>query len=78
MTGGRHRINQRDDRRLNAPIYHTVIVRMRFHELIIAYVTRSTAEGKSKCEIIRCSNVSSSGSSTTSLRSTPRTSKISS
>jgi hypothetical protein len=31
-----------------------VIVRMKFHEPTIAYVSRRTAEGKSKRDIIRC------------------------
>lgn len=39
---------------MNAAIYRTVIVRMRFHEPTIAYVARRTAEGKTKREIIRC------------------------
>jgi hypothetical protein len=42
-----------------------VIVRMRFHQPTIDYVTRRTAEGKSKAEIIRCVNGSSPASSTT-------------
>ncbi|MGP9846397.1 transposase, partial [Brachybacterium sp. 107] len=54
MTSGRHRINHGGHRQLNAAIYRTVIVRMRFHEPTIAYVARRTAEGKSKRDIIRC------------------------
>ncbi|GHH55863.1 IS110 family transposase [Streptomyces candidus] len=54
MTSGRHRINHGGHRQLNAAIYRTVIVRMRFHQPTIAYVTRRTAEGKTKREIIRC------------------------
>lgn len=54
MNSGRHRINRGGHRQLNAAIYRTVIVRMRFHEPTIAYVARRTAEGKSKREIIRC------------------------
>ncbi|MGN6037284.1 transposase [Brevibacterium casei] len=54
MTSGKHRINYAGHRQLNAAIYRTVIVRMRFHEPIIAYVARRTAEGKSKPDIIRC------------------------
>jgi len=54
MTSGRHRINHRGHRQLNAAIYRTVIVRMRFHEPTLAYVQRRTAEGLSKREIIRC------------------------
>jgi len=54
MTTGKHRINRGGHRQLNAAIYRTVIVRMRFHEPTIAYVNRRTAEGKSKRDIIRC------------------------
>ncbi|WP_406491652.1 IS110 family transposase [Streptomyces sp. NBC_00846] len=54
MTSGRHRINHGGHRQLNAAIYRTVIVRMRFHQPTIDYVTRRTAEGKTKREIIRC------------------------
>ena len=54
MTSGRHRINHGGHRQLNAAIYRTVIVRMRFHQPTIEYVTRRTAEGLSKRDIIRC------------------------
>jgi len=54
MTSGRHRINHGGYRQLNAAIYRTVIVRMRFHQPTIDYVTRRTAEGLSKRDIIRC------------------------
>lgn len=54
QTTGRYRINYGGHRQLNAAIYRTVIVRMRFHEPTIAYVARRTAEGKSKRDIIRC------------------------
>lgn len=54
MTSGKHRINHGGHRQLNAAIYRTVIVRMRFHEPTIAYVARRTAEGRSKRDIIRC------------------------
>lgn len=54
MTSGKHRINHGGHRQLNAAIYRTVIVRMRFHEPTIAYVARRTTEGKSKRDIIRC------------------------
>jgi len=54
MSTGRHRINHGGHRQLNAAIYRTVIVRMRFHEPTITYVARRTAEGKSKRDIIRC------------------------
>lgn len=54
VTSGRHRINHGGHRQLNAAIYRTVIVRMQHHEPTIAYVTRRTAEGLSKRDIIRC------------------------
>ena len=54
MTSGRHRINRGGHRQLNAAIYRTVIVRMRFHQPTIDYVIRRTAEGLSKRDIIRC------------------------
>ena len=54
MTSGKHRVNHGGHRQLNAAIYRTVIVRMRFHEPTIAYVARRTAEGRSKRDIIRC------------------------
>ena len=54
MTAGRQRINHGGHRQLNAAIYRTVIVRMRFHQPTIDYVTRRTAEGLSKRDIIRC------------------------
>ncbi|MFE6365939.1 IS110 family transposase [Streptomyces sp. NPDC057806] len=54
MSSGRHRINHGGHRQLNAAIYRTVIVRMRFHQPTIHYVARRTAEGKTKREIIRC------------------------
>ena len=54
QKSGRHRINHGGHRQLNAAIYRTVIVRMRFHEPTIAYVARRTAQGKTKRDIIRC------------------------
>lgn len=54
ITSGKHRINHGGHRQLNAAIYRTVIVRMRFHQPTIDYVARRTAEGKSKRDIIRC------------------------
>lgn len=50
----RHRLNWAGHRQANSALYRSVIVRMRFHPPTIAYVTRRTAEGKSKREIIRC------------------------
>lgn len=54
MTSGKYRINHGGHRQLNAAIYRTVIVRMQHHEPTKAYVTRRTAQGKSKRDIIRC------------------------
>ena len=54
ITAGRQRINHGGHRQLNAAIYRTVIVGMRFHQPTIDYVTRRTAEGLSKRDIIRC------------------------
>ncbi|MFC7463938.1 IS110 family transposase [Brachybacterium sp. GCM10030252] len=53
MTSGRHRINHGGHRQLNAAIYRTVIVQMRFHEPTIAYVARRAAEGRSKRDVVR-------------------------
>lgn len=53
-TNGRHRLNRGGNRQANAALYRAVIVRMRCHEPTIAYVTRRTAEGLSKKDIIRC------------------------
>ncbi len=39
MTSGRHRINRGGHRQLNPAIYRTVIVRMRFHQPTVDYVT---------------------------------------
>jgi len=46
MTTGKHRINHGGHRQLNAAIYRTVIVRMRFHEPTIAYVNPAHRRGK--------------------------------
>jgi transposase len=53
-TNGRHRLNRGGNRQANAALYRAVIVRMRWHEPTIAYVTRRTADGLSKKDIIRC------------------------
>ncbi len=50
----RHRLNRGGHRQLNSALYRVVIVRMRFHQPTIDYVTRRIAEGKTKQEIIRC------------------------
>ncbi len=50
----RHRLNRGGNRQANAAIYRVVIVRMRGHRPTLDYVSRRTAEGKTKKEIIRC------------------------
>lgn len=50
----RHRLNRGGHRQANSALYRTVIVRLRFHQPTIDYVTRRSAEGKTKAEIIRC------------------------
>jgi transposase len=50
----RHRLSRGGHRQANAALYRAVIVRMRFHEPTITYVTRRTAEGLTKKDIIRC------------------------
>jgi transposase len=50
----RHRLYRGGHRQANAALYRAVIVRMRFHEPTIAYVTRRSGEGLSKKDIIRC------------------------
>jgi transposase len=50
----RHRLNRGGHRQANSALYRSVIVRMQHHEPTKAYVTRRTAEGKTKAEIIRC------------------------
>jgi transposase len=54
QTSGRLRLNRGGNRQANAALYRVVIVRMRWHSPTIAYVTRRTAEGLSKKDIIRC------------------------
>ena len=41
----RHRLSRAGHREANAALYRTVIVRMRFHQPTIDYVTRRSAEG---------------------------------
>lgn len=50
----RHRLNRGGHRQANAALHRILIVRMRFHEPTIAYVSRRTTEGKTKKEILRC------------------------
>jgi transposase len=50
----RHRLSWGGHRQANSALYRVAIVRMRFHQPTIDYVTRRTKEGRSKREIIRC------------------------
>jgi transposase len=50
----RHRLNRGGHRQANAALHRILVVRMRFHQPTISYVTRRTQEGKSKTEIMRC------------------------
>lgn len=50
----RHRLNRGGDRQANSALYDIVKVRMSHDERTREYVTRRTAEGKSKKEIMRC------------------------
>ena len=53
-TSGRHRLNRGGNRQANAALYRVVIVRLRWHAPTIAYMTRRTANGLSKKDVIRC------------------------
>ncbi len=50
----RHRLNRGGDRDANSALHLAVMVRMRADDRTKAYVTRRTADGLSKMEIIRC------------------------
>ena len=50
----RHRLFRGGHRQANAALYRIVIVRMRWHQPTLDYVTRRTAQGLSKKDIIRC------------------------
>jgi transposase len=50
----RHRLNRGGDRQANHALWRIVLTRMGSHPATRAYVTRRTAEGLSKKEIIRC------------------------
>src|SRR5438552_1724437 len=54
QKSGRHRLNRGGDRAANSALYIITIVRLRHHQPTRDYVTRRTAEGLSKREIIRC------------------------
>ncbi len=50
----RHRLNRGGDRAANAAIHRIVLCRMRHDQRTRTYVTRRTAQGLSKKEIMRC------------------------
>jgi len=50
----RMRLNRGGNRQANAALYRVAIVRMRDDEKTKTYVTRRTAEGKTRREIVRC------------------------
>ena len=50
----RHRLNRGGNREANLALWRIVITRMSTHPATRAYVTRRTAEGLSKKDIIRC------------------------
>jgi transposase len=50
----RMRLNRDGNRQANAALYRVAIVRMRDDEKTKTYVTRRTAEGKTRREIVRC------------------------
>ena len=50
----RHRLNRAGNREANSALWRITIVRMCHHQPTRDYVTRRTAQGKTKKEIIRC------------------------
>jgi transposase len=50
----RHRLNRGGDRAANAALHMAVVTRLRYHEATRAYMSRRTAEGLSKKDIMRC------------------------
>ncbi len=50
----RHRLFRGGHRQANAALYRIVTVRMRWHQATMDYVSRRSAEGLSKKDIIRC------------------------
>ena len=50
----RHRLNRGGDRQANAALYRIVIVRLCYDPRTRAYMSRRTAEGMSKGDVIRC------------------------
>jgi transposase len=51
---GRHRLNRRGNRRLNAVLHIIAVTQMRMHPPAIAFVARKRAEGMSMREALRC------------------------
>ena len=54
VTTNRHRLFRGGHRQANAALYRIVTVRMRWHQPTLDYVTRRTAQGLTKKDIIRC------------------------
>ncbi|NEM09019.1 IS110 family transposase, partial [Geodermatophilus normandii] len=50
----RHRLNRGGDRQANSALWRIVLVRMKTHPPTREYVTRRTAEGMAKRDIMRC------------------------
>ena len=50
----RHRLNRGGDRQANAALYRIVLVRLSHDLRTQAYMSRRTAEGMTKREVIRC------------------------
>ncbi len=53
-TQDRHRLNRGGDRAANCALYLVTLTRIRCDERTRTYVAKSTSEGKTKPEIIRC------------------------
>jgi len=45
-TNGRHPLNRGGNRQANSALHRTIVVRMRWHPPIMAYVERRIAEGR--------------------------------
>jgi hypothetical protein len=54
LTTQLDRLNRGGDRQANAALYRIVLVRLRWHQPTRDYLTRRTAQGKTRKEIIRC------------------------
>ena len=61
----RHRLNRGGDRQANSALHMAVISRIRIDPRTQDYITRRTAEGLSKLEIIAVSNATSPARPTT-------------